>query len=152
MQWILVSVALKKWYVSFDAQCITHSCELDVRLFYESYSVKHRMIFHSVCHWRHSLVSDVSDHFFWSEYRVNRTRFHSLSSELESSEIYSSTNEISSLYRWSDFFFYREYEIKFVVIRLGVISRALSLNKTDDKLIGKRPQLYSLAAKAEKVA
>ena len=29
----------------------------------------------------HSLGSDVSDHFFWSEYRVNRTRFHSLSSE-----------------------------------------------------------------------
>ena len=26
-------------------------------------------------------VSDVSDHFFWSGYRVNRTRFHSLSSE-----------------------------------------------------------------------
>ena len=27
----------------------------------------------------HSLGSDVSDHFFfWSEYRVNRTRFHSL--------------------------------------------------------------------------
>ena len=30
---------------------------------------------------RHSLGSDVSDHFFWSEYRVNRTRFHWLSSE-----------------------------------------------------------------------
>ena len=29
----------------------------------------------------HSLGSDVSDHFFWSEYRANRTRFHSLSSE-----------------------------------------------------------------------
>ena len=29
----------------------------------------------------HSLGSDVSDHIFWSEYRVNRTRFHSLSSE-----------------------------------------------------------------------
>ena len=29
----------------------------------------------------HSLCSDVSDHFFWSEYRVNRRRFHSLSSE-----------------------------------------------------------------------
>ena len=28
-----------------------------------------------------SLGSDVSDHFFWSEYRVNRTRFHQLSSE-----------------------------------------------------------------------
>ena len=26
-------------------------------------------------------VTDVSDHFFWSEYRVNRTRFHSLGSE-----------------------------------------------------------------------
>ena len=25
--------------------------------------------------------SDVSDHFFWSEYLVDRTRFHSLSSE-----------------------------------------------------------------------
>ena len=25
--------------------------------------------------------SDVSDHFFWSEYRVNRTRFHSLCSD-----------------------------------------------------------------------
>ena len=25
--------------------------------------------------------SDVSYHFFWSEYRVNRTRFHELSSE-----------------------------------------------------------------------
>ena len=37
--------------------------------------------FHSVCHWRHSLGSDISDYFFWSEYRVNRTRFHSLSSE-----------------------------------------------------------------------
>ena len=24
----------------------------------------------------YSLGSDVSDHFFWSEYRVNRTRFH----------------------------------------------------------------------------
>ena len=30
---------------------------------------------------RHSLGSDVSDHFFWSEYWVNQTRFHSLSSE-----------------------------------------------------------------------
>ena len=29
----------------------------------------------------HSLGSDLSNHFFWSEYRVNRTRFHSLSSE-----------------------------------------------------------------------
>ena len=29
----------------------------------------------------HSLGSDVSDHFFWSEYRVDRTRFPSLSSE-----------------------------------------------------------------------
>ena len=29
----------------------------------------------------HSLGSDVSDHFSWSEYRVNRTRFHLLSSE-----------------------------------------------------------------------
>ena len=47
----------------------------------------------------HSLRSDVSDHFFWSEYRVNRTKFHSLSSEfhsileLESSWIHSSTSE-----------------------------------------------------------
>ena len=53
-----------------------------------------------------ALGSDVSDHFFWSEYRVNRTRFHLLSSEfslyrmeLESNEIHSSTNEISSLHR-----------------------------------------------------
>ena len=56
----------------------------------------------------HSFGSDVGDHFFWSEYRVNRTRFHSLSSEfslwptntleLESSEIHSSTSEISSLH------------------------------------------------------
>ena len=37
---------------------------------------------HSICYWCHSLGSDVSDHFFWSEYRVNRTRFHSLSSEV----------------------------------------------------------------------
>ena len=29
----------------------------------------------------HSMGSDISGHFFWSEYRVNRTRFHSLSSE-----------------------------------------------------------------------
>ena len=28
-----------------------------------------------------SLGSDVRDHFFWSEYRVNWTRFHSLGSE-----------------------------------------------------------------------
>ena len=35
----------------------------------------------SICHWGHSLGSDVSDHFFWSEYRVNGTRVHSLSSE-----------------------------------------------------------------------
>ena len=54
--------------------------------------------------------SDLSEHIFWSEYRVNRTRFHSLSSEfslymeLESSEIHSSTSEISSLHRWSELF------------------------------------------------
>ena len=61
-------------------------------------------------HGRHFLGSDVRDHFFWSEYRVNRTRSHSLISEfssycmeLESSEIHS-TNEISSLHRWSDLF------------------------------------------------
>ena len=56
----------------------------------------------------HSLGSDViSDHFFWSEYRVNRTRFPSLTSEfslylslldLEASEIYSSTSEICLLH------------------------------------------------------
>ena len=45
------------------------------------YFFLNRVNFHSICHWRHSLSSDVSDHFFWSEYRVNRTRFHSLSSE-----------------------------------------------------------------------
>ena len=77
-----------------------------------SYSLKeNRVNFYSICHWRHSLGSDVSDHFFWSEYRVNWTRFHSLGSsefftllKLESSEIYSSTNEISSLHRWSELF------------------------------------------------
>ena len=42
---------------------------------------KNRVDFHSICHWRHSLGSNVSDHFFWSEYWVNRTRFHSLGSE-----------------------------------------------------------------------
>ena len=48
--------------------------------------------------------SDLSDYFFWSEYQVNQTRFHWLSSaflllllELESSENHSSTSEISSL-------------------------------------------------------
>ena len=51
--------------------------------------------FHSFCHWG----SDLNDHFFWSEYRVNRTRstrwvvnFFTLL-ELESSEIHSSTSE-----------------------------------------------------------
>ena len=50
---------------------------------------------------------------FRNEYRVNRARFHSLSiefysilehSQLESSEIHSSTSEISSLHRWSELF------------------------------------------------
>ena len=42
---------------------------------------KNGVNFHSICHRDHSLGSDLSDHFFWSEYRVNRTRVHSLSSE-----------------------------------------------------------------------
>ena len=69
------------------------------------YSLKNSENLTLICHWRHSLGCDVSDHFFWSEYWVNQTRFHSLSSEfslymeLESSEIHSSTNEISSLHR-----------------------------------------------------
>ena len=44
----------------------------------EPYSLKNKSL--SSLHF-HSLGSDVSDHFFWSEYRANRTRFHSLSSE-----------------------------------------------------------------------
>ena len=42
---------------------------------------KNGVNFHYVCHWRHSLRIDLSDHFFWSEYRVNRARFHSLSND-----------------------------------------------------------------------
>ena len=49
------------------------------------------MNLHSICHWRHSLGSDGNDHFFWSEYRVNRTRFHSLSSEFS---LYWSCNRV----------------------------------------------------------
>ena len=70
-----------------------------------NYSLK-TIEWNSICHWRHSLGGDVCDHFFWSEYRVNRTRFHSLNSEFSLNwswnrvKIHSSTNEISSL----DFF------------------------------------------------
>ena len=48
----------------------------------DAYSQQQKIVnVHSICHWRRSLDSDVSDYFFWSEYRVNRTRLHSLSSE-----------------------------------------------------------------------
>ena len=57
----------------------SHRVEIEWYLIYST--KKDRVNFHSIFHWRHSLGSDVSDHFFWSEYRVNRTRFHSLSSE-----------------------------------------------------------------------
>ena len=36
---------------------------------------KNGVNFHSIFH---SLGIDLSDHFFWTEYRVNRTRFHSI--------------------------------------------------------------------------
>ena len=73
--------------------------------------VNFHSIFHSIFHWRHSLGSDVSDHFFWSA-NVEWTgrdstrwviNFHSIL-ELELCEIHSSTNEISSLHRWSELF------------------------------------------------
>ena len=52
---------------------------------------KNGVNFQSICHRGHSPGSDVSDHFFWSEYLVNWTRFHSLRSE---SALYWSLNRV----------------------------------------------------------
>ena len=77
------------------------------------YSLKNGVNFHSFCHWRHSLGSDVSDHFFWTEYRVIRTRFHSLRSEFS---LHWSENrvkftpqrvKISSLHGWSEVYLWQ---------------------------------------------
>ena len=106
-------IAASKWCRSFCSLPVPylickHLCTLS----------KKKVNFHSICHWRHSLGSDVSDHFFWSEYRVNRMRFHSLSSEFS---LYWSWNRVkftpqwmkfASLHRWSELFtqfFFREY-------------------------------------------
>ena len=85
--------------------------QLSRKLFYSEFS----LYFHSLC-------IDVSDHFFWREYRVNRTRVHSLSSEfslscmeLESNENHYSASDISALHRWSEFtqlYFYREWDVQ----------------------------------------
>ena len=70
-----------------------------------------------------SLYLSLSNHFFWSEYRVNRTRFHSLSSEFSlywSQKIHSSTSEISSLH----FFYYPARLIQdFVLNQMTFISQ-----------------------------
>ena len=58
---------------------LLYVCNINsILLFSNQNSLWNRVNFHSICHWRHSLGSDVSDHFFWSEYRVESRPVHSI--------------------------------------------------------------------------